>query len=61
MDKLQAKINKKILLLSLATATPMKLQEPWTESQNTMNNLAQITYESISNLNSKSWFAGGFA
>jgi hypothetical protein len=37
----QTKINKKYLFYRVYTATLMKRKEPWTESQNTMNNLAQ--------------------
>jgi hypothetical protein len=47
----QAKINKKILLLSLGTATWWSCKEPWTESQNTMNTTSNPN--PISNLNSK--------
>jgi hypothetical protein len=64
MDKLQAKINKKIIFTEFGYRNSDKAaKEPWTESQNTINNLAQANaYESLfQTLTKKSWFAGGFA
>jgi hypothetical protein len=64
MDKLQAKINKKIIFTEFGYRNSDKAaQEPWKESQNTINNLAQANaYESLfQTLTIKSWFAGGFA
>jgi hypothetical protein len=48
----------------LATVTQIRQQrEPWTESENTINNQAQVNaYESLfQTLTQKKWFAGGFA
>jgi hypothetical protein len=39
MEKLQAKINKKILFTEFGYRRPAK--EPWTESQNNINNASQ--------------------
>ena len=64
MDKLQAKINKKILFTEFGYRNSnAAAKEPWTENQNTMNNLAQANaYEALfQTLSQKTWFAGGFA
>lgn len=64
MEKLQAKINKKILFTEFGYRnSDAAAKEPWTESQSTMNNLAQANaYESLfQTLTQKKWFAGGFA
>ena len=64
MEKLQAKINKKILFTEFGYRnSDQAAKEPWTESQNSINNLAQVNgYESLfQSLTQKVWFAGGFA
>jgi hypothetical protein len=60
IEKLQTKTNKKYSLQSLATVTQIRRQEPWTESENTINNLAQVNaYESLSDINSEKNGLGG--
>jgi hypothetical protein len=55
MDKLQAKIKN--TFTEFGYRNPFEAaQEPWTESQNTMNIWHKPTHEPISNLNSKVWF-----
>lgn len=64
MEKMQAKTNKKILFTEFGYRNAdQAAKEPWTENQNSINNLAQANgYESLfQTLTQKAWFAGGFA
>lgn len=64
MDKLQAKIKKKILFTEFGYRnSDQAAKEPWSENQHIKNNLAQANaFESLfQSLSQKSWFAGGFA
>ncbi|MBG6109709.1 hypothetical protein H4V97_003061 [Flavobacterium sp. CG_23.5] len=64
MEKLQAKTSKKILFTEFGYRnSDQAAKEPWTENQNSINNLAQANaYESLfQTLTQKAWFAGGYA
>jgi hypothetical protein len=64
IEKLQAKTNKKILFTEFGYRnSDQAAKEPWTESENTINNQAQVNaYESLfQTLTQKKWFVGGFA
>jgi hypothetical protein len=64
IETLQAKNNMKILFTEFGYRNSDKAaKEPWTETENTINNLAQANgYESLfQTLTKKKWFVGGFA
>lgn len=64
MEKLQAKTNKKIIFTEFGYRnSDQAAKEPWIESKNGINNLAQANgYESLfQTFSKKGWFAGGFA
>ena len=64
MEKLQAKTNKKIIFTEFGYRnSDQAAKEPWIESKNGINNVAQDNgYESLfQTFTKKGWFAGGFA
>jgi hypothetical protein len=57
-----SKKQQKILLPSLDTAINKAAEEPWTETETKINDLAQANgYEAYSRASKQNWFAGGFA
>lgn len=64
MDLVQKKFNKKILFTEFGYRNSNHAaEEPWTETKNEINNLAQANaYEALfQSMTQKKWFVGGFA